>query len=60
MSIFRHGRQIRHDKQAGQSREGRLNSAAKFSAVSAGLDCLSNLFPGLRPGLVSAVPSGLN
>jgi hypothetical protein len=60
MSIFRHGRQIRHDKQAGQSREGRLNTAAEFSAVPAGLACLSNLFPGLRPGLVSAVPSGLN
>jgi hypothetical protein len=45
-----------NDKQTGQSREGRQNTAAEFSAVPAGLACLSNFFPGLRPGLLSARP----
>jgi hypothetical protein len=48
------------DKQAGQSREGRLNTGAEFSAVPCGTVRSRVPNPGLRPGLLSDVPAGLN
>jgi hypothetical protein len=48
------------DKQAGQSREGRLNPGAEFSAVPCGTARSRIPNPGLRPGLLSAVPAGLS
>jgi len=50
-----------------KSRKGRLKviqdpglHPGEFSAVPAGLACLLNLYPALRAGLLSAVPTGLN
>src|ERR1700733_14654757 len=48
------------DKQAGQSREGRLNTGAEFSAVPCGTARSRVPNPGLRPGLLSDVPAGLS
>jgi len=43
-----------------KSREGRLNTADRVSAVPHGTDPAFSGTPGLRPGLSSDVPSGLN
>jgi hypothetical protein len=46
--------------EAGQSREGRLKTQPRRSAVPRGTVQLAYHHPGLRPGLLSDVPSGLS